>query len=351
MPESHPWPDSAPPAPRMRAVEFAQYGSPAELRIGETDTPAPADEDVLVRVGAVSLGRFLDLIVRHGRVPGHEITLPHRPGSECAGTVVALGAAATGLAVGDRVAIDPVFGSDGGHRIVGVHRPGAYAGYVSVPAACATRVPDDVDAVTASSLALSGPAALALLHAGGVGPGTTVLVQGAGSGIGATTALLARLLGADVAVATPREDQVDALTALGFDAAFLSTDPEFTRRALSGHAEGFEVVVHNMGSPKVWDASVALVAEGGTILSTGAYAGTRVPLDLRRLAARGLTVKGVPAATAAQVAEFWELVASTGFRTTIARVASLDDVEEVHHQTEGGAQPVGKIVFTVPDSW
>ncbi|MGP3769698.1 quinone oxidoreductase family protein [Streptomyces sp. SDT5-1] len=333
----------------MRAITIHEFGAPALLMPERRPVPSPGPGEVLVRVGYVALSRFLDLIVRHGRVPGHEVSLPHIPGGGCAGTVEATGQGVDGVRAGQRVAVDPVVRDGGRAELVGVHRQGAYADFVVVPASCVYRIPDGVPTEQAAALALSGPAAAALLRAAGVGRDTRVLVQGAGSGLGCTAALLAKCLGAEVAVATPRVEQLSELRELGFAHAYASTAQDAVLRIGKDFPDGFDVVVHNMGAPKVWEVSCAVVRAGGTIALTGLYGGVRVPVDLNRVMTHDVRIVGVSAAGPADHERLWA-AAAEGFRTRIARTWPLEESATAHQTLEEGVQPVGRIVFRVaPD--
>jgi hypothetical protein len=147
MPSVWPAVPGAPPA-TMRAVVFRRFGGPEVLEVGELPVPPVGEQEVMIRVAAVSVGRLVDLTARAGTHPYARFVLPHALGAEHAGTVVAVGDGVCHLGAGDRVAVFPVFtcGScracrDGATeacpqlQIMGVHRPGAYAEYTVVPAA------------------------------------------------------------------------------------------------------------------------------------------------------------------------------------------------------------------------
>ena len=86
----------------MKAVVVEEYGPYRNARVGEVDAPEPGDREVLVQVSTVGVN-FPDVLMIAGRHPVRP-ALPFVPGMELAGTVAAVGADVTEVAVGDRVA-------------------------------------------------------------------------------------------------------------------------------------------------------------------------------------------------------------------------------------------------------
>ncbi|MFM8016094.1 MAG: alcohol dehydrogenase catalytic domain-containing protein, partial [Actinomycetota bacterium] len=145
----------------MRAVVLTEFGGPEVLRIADVPVPMPAADEVLVRVHATALNRA-DLLQRRGLYPNpfpgaHEI-----PGMEFAGEVVEA----------------PSSRWKPGDHVMGIVSGGAYAEYLTIPAAQAMRIP--------RGMSLSDAAAIpevfitawdALVLQGGLQPGHTALVH------------------------------------------------------------------------------------------------------------------------------------------------------------------------------
>jgi NADPH:quinone reductase-like Zn-dependent oxidoreductase len=89
----------------MKALAFNEHGGLDKLRYQDVPDPEIGPGDVLVRVRACALNH-LDLFVREG-LPGFKLPLPFWSGCDIAGDVAQVGAAAEGVAVGDRVAVNP----------------------------------------------------------------------------------------------------------------------------------------------------------------------------------------------------------------------------------------------------
>jgi NADPH:quinone reductase-like Zn-dependent oxidoreductase len=352
------WPDVPSALPRtMSAVVFDEFGPPDVLRLETVPVPEVRPDEVLVRVAAVCVGRFLDVAVRAGRHPVRP-ALPHVLGVEHAGTVVATGAEVTGTAVGQHVAVWPVLGCGrcpaclDGHKeacpqlhIAGVHSTGAYAEYASVPTGAIYPVPADLDPATAASIALAGPVAMNQLRQAGLREGGWVLVHGASSALGATTAELARHLGARVIGTSRAAWKRERLVGLGLDAALDSTADGFVDevRALTGGA-GVDVAVDDLGEPEIFARTMEVLAPRGVVVSSGAFLGGKVPLDLARLYTLNQRILGVRTGNAASADELWAEVAR-GFRPVVDRGVPLAAAADAHRLLEAD-DTMGRIVLT-----
>ena len=353
------WPAVVEVPATMTAVVLDRHGPPDVLTVREVPTPRAGADEVVVRVGAVGIGRLLDLRARAGAHTFTTLRLPHVLGAEHAGTVVAAGSQVTSVDVGDRVAVFPVVScgtcascrrgrQDGcaSLEVIGAHRPGAYAEYCVSPARNCRRVPADLGlgVAEAAAMALTGPVAMHQLLASGLRPGHWVFVQGASSGLGALTADLARHLGARVVVASRSPGKRAALAGTGAAAVVdpLADDVAERIRAVTG-GQGVDLVVDNLGDPRIWDAGLAALAPFGTVVTSGAFLGGRVSLDLGALYLRNQRVLGVRTGTPASAERFWSEV-GRGFRTAVDRSFPLSRARDAHAHLErdGG---VGRVVL------
>jgi acryloyl-coenzyme A reductase len=282
----------------MKATVFHEHGGPEVLRYEEVPTPAPGPEEALVRVHATTVNRGPDAKVREDGfgIPGFR--LPHVSGADGAGEIVALGAGVSGRRVGERVAIYPLLwcgtcdfcraGASENYcrnwRMMGMHRWGAHAEYVAMPARNLLPLPDAVPYEAAATLGVSyGTAHHGLVHQVRLGPGDTVLVMAAGSGIGAAAVQVARSVGARVLATSGAAWKRERALAIGAEAAFDYHDPtwpEQVRAATDGR--GVDVVFDNVGSG-TWAQSLGCLDRGGRMLCSGNTSGWEVPLDLRGL--------------------------------------------------------------------
>ncbi|MFG1608008.1 zinc-binding alcohol dehydrogenase family protein [Actinoplanes sp. NPDC049265] len=354
------WPSVDGGAPeQMRAMLFREFGPPEVLHFETVPTPRPGPGEVLVKVGAVALGRLLDVVARSGRHPYAKFTFPHLLGADHAGTVAEVGDGVTNVAVGDHVGVFHVIltGEDeftrSGHadisprvEILGTHRPGAYGQYAVVPAGNVHVAPDGVDPVMAAAIVGVGPVAVNQFErAGGVGPGSNVIVQGATSGLGTTTAMLARHLGATVVVSSRHESKRARLRELGFEHVFDAVDERFAgqaREAFGG--DGAHLLIDNLGAPLVWEHGFDALRPGGAVVSSGAFLGHTVPLNLQKAYSIGIRVIGVRTGTPQTVEALWR-EARRGFRTVVDAVFPIAEAPAAHHYLESAAN-VGRVVLT-----
>jgi len=358
-----PTPASALP-PRMRAVGFDSFGGPDVLTAREMDTPQPGPGEIAVRVAAASVGRLLDLSARAGTHPYAKIELPHVPGAEHAGTVAVVGSGVTSVRPGDRVAVFPVLGcgacaacAEGAGeacptaRIMGVHTRGAYAEYTVVPEVNAFPVPADVGPEEAAALALSGAVAQNQFDQASLRPGEWVLVHGASSALGSVTAALAVHRGARVIAASRSAEKQARLHQLEVEATVDSTDPGFVEQVRElTNAAGVDLVVDNLGDPAIWSATLDVLAWRGRVVTSGAFLGGRVELDLLRLYTRSQRIIGVRSGNLRSAKRLWEAVAE-GFRPVIDRSFPVVRAADAHRYLEDSSN-TGRVVLTTgDDNW
>ena len=195
----------------MRAVVMRQFGGPEVLRLEEVPTPTPGPGEALVRVGAVSVNRSFDIKVREDG-NGRDPLMPLVLGNDPAGEVVAIGPGVRDVRVGDHVAAwrsipcgqcERCRQNQPDHclhkRMLGVHRWGGYAEYVSAPESALQVIPDDLSFAEAAVVLRHFPTAIALAHGRAcLQAGETALVMGAAGGLGSALVQVARLAGARV---------------------------------------------------------------------------------------------------------------------------------------------------------
>lgn len=238
----------------MEAVVAPRYGAPEVLEVRQRPLPVVGPHDVLVRVHAAGVNPA-DLIHLRGepmvRLLGGGLRRPRRaiPGSDVAGRVAAVGAEVTTLRPGDAVFAD----------LSGAGR-GAFAQFVSAPAASWVRLPDGVDLVAAGATPMAAATALqGLRDHGRLRDGQRVLVHGASGGVGTFAVQLARAMGARVtAVSSARNHEL--VRSLGADHAvdYLRQD------ALSGEVR-YDLIFDTVGNRPLRDVRRALAPDGAFV--------------------------------------------------------------------------------------
>ena len=213
---------------KMKAVVQEKYGPPNVLELREVDQPTVGNDDVLVRVRAASLHPDVWHVVSGRpyalRLMGAGFSKPKNPipGTDMAGVVESIGTGVTQFRPGDEV-----FG-----ETIAAHQwanGGAFAEYVSVPHDQLALKPDNITFEQAASVPTSGYIALLNLpEASRVTPGYTVLVNGAGGGVGSLALQIAKSYGAHV-TAVDSANKLSMLRSLGADHVIDFAKEDFTR--------------------------------------------------------------------------------------------------------------------------
>ena len=196
-----------PPAGGSRVVQLDAFGGPEVLDVREVPAPQAGPGQVRVRVTAAGLNPMDWIITADADTAARfGLALPAGFGTDYAGVVDQVGDGVTGFAPGDRV-----FGGALSRAVadfVVVDPAGGIA------ANEAHHTPDGVDDRTAATLTIAGRTASAALAAVDAGPDDTVLIGGAGGGVGVFAVQLARITGARV-IGTGSPTSADHLRTLG----------------------------------------------------------------------------------------------------------------------------------------
>jgi NADPH:quinone reductase-like Zn-dependent oxidoreductase len=206
-------------AGRMKAVRYCEYGTPDNvLKIEQVEKPVPNDNQILVRVRAVSL-RFIDGGMLGGSVPGRLLFGLRKPkntcpGSDFSGIVEAVGTNVTEFKPGDEV-----FGV----------KAGALAEYICVRADRAVvSKPANVTFEQAATIPTALVALQGLRDIGRVRAGQKVLINGASGGVGTFTVQIAKAFGAEVTGVCSTKN-LDLLRSIGADHVIDYTKQDFTQ--------------------------------------------------------------------------------------------------------------------------
>jgi NADPH:quinone reductase-like Zn-dependent oxidoreductase len=338
----------------MRAVRFHAHGGPEVLRLEEAPDPGSRPGEAVVRVGAVALNH-LDLSQRRG-IERVKIPFPHISGADVAGTVV--DAPGSGFEPGQRVMLQPglscgrcarcLEGRDNEcprYDVLGYQSDGGYAELVRVPVQNLIAIPDAIGTVEAAAFPLTFLTAWHMLVTrAALQSGETVLVVGAGSGVGQAAIQIARLHRARVVATAGSAGKLERARDLGAFAAVNHSAGNVAaevRRATGGR--GVDVVVEHAGTA-TWEASVKSLAAGGRLVTCGAPTGYDARLDLRFLFGRQLSLLG------SYMGRKSELIRASSFffdgtlSPVVDRVYPLAEAAEAHRRLES-REAFGKIVL------
>lgn len=340
----------------MAAMVLHAHGDADALQLAELPLPEPGPGEVRVRIRAVSLNH-LDIWVRRGG-PAFKLEMPHRLGSDIAGTIDALGAGVTGLAVGGKCVVQPGLADGtcaaclGGHdnlcrryRILGENTQGGYAEAIVVPAVNIAPYPERLDYAHAASSILPWMTAWQMVvHKARVAPGDTVVVQGAGSGVGVAAIQIAKLYGARVITTSGSAAKLERARALGADETINYTTEDFGARVKAlTDKRGADAVIEHVGG-EVFAQSVRAVRVGGRVVTCGATAGFTPAIDLRHIFFRQVEVLGSTMGSKADLLAVLGHIAAGRLHPVVDRVLPLARAADGHRALEA-REAFGKIVL------
>ncbi|HEY4258717.1 MAG TPA: NADPH:quinone reductase, partial [Schlesneria sp.] len=241
----------------MKAAFIRETGSPSVIEYGELPTPEPRANEVLVKVGAVSVNP-IDTYIRAGQV-AMASKFPYIIGCDLAGTVVKVGSEAKRFNVGDRV-----WGSNQG--LFG--RQGTFADFSSVDERWLYRTPQGMTDQEAAAGALVGLTAhLGLFQHADLRPGEVVFVNGGAGGVGSCVVQLAKATGAFVVTTGGNDESLAVCKKLGADLALNYHAPNIDDqlRAFSLPHGGIQLWVETQREPTL-DRTISLMAPRGRIM-------------------------------------------------------------------------------------
>ena len=275
----------------MRCAVIRRFGGPDVLELEEHAPPRAENGELLVRVDACGLN-ILDILTRRG-TPGVNVTLPHVPGCDIVGTVVDGLGPGVDAAIGRCVLIEPLL--DGGMSgMIGQQRWGGLAELVVVPASNAIMLDARCTSELLSYASLPvayGTARRMLVERAHLQAHESVMVRGAGGGVGLACVQLALLIGARVIAVSASPAKAERLRELGVGEVLLATADGQSHRVRDVTGGGADVVVDFLGST-TWKDSLRCARAGGRIVACGNSTGPDAETDLRYVWARELTIRG-----------------------------------------------------------
>lgn len=343
----------------MRAVMKKTAGLGTSIE--NVDVPACGPEDVLLKVKAASICGTDLHIYKWDSWAQSVIKPPLILGHEIAGEVVQVGARTEGLSVGDLVSVESHLPCgkcyqcrhDLRHicdnlKIVGVHRPGGFAEYVSIPAVCAWKNPPGTDPSIAALLEPLGNAVYAASEAQVVGQ--NVAVFGCGPA-GLFTVAAAKALGAVKVIAVdvnPRHLEMAA--SMGADELLDGADPSLMER-LESHrgGAGLDIAIDMSGAHKAIVTAIRSLRKGGTFVAFGIPPG---PIELNLANDVILTGRRILGIVGRHMFRTWELMQRlieggkldpTPIITHRYRLPDFDEAIRVRASTDAR---VGKVILT-----
>lgn len=206
---------------KMKAIVYTKYGGPEVLQIREIEKPYPKDDEVLIKVCAVSLndwdwgllqGEFINRVLNGLLKPKKKIL-----GSDIAGCIEAVGKNVAQFKTGDHV-----YGDLSGHW-------GGFAEYVCASEKALALKPASMSFQEAAAIPQAAMLAVqGLIDKGKIQSGQKLLINGAGGGVGTFAVQIAKLYGAEV-TGVDSTSKLDMLRSMGFDHVIDYTKEDFTK--------------------------------------------------------------------------------------------------------------------------
>jgi len=320
----------------MKAAVFHEFGGPEVLRIEEVPIPELRADQIRIKVHAVSVNQTLDVGLRRG-TSGINMKFPMIPGIDPSGVVEAVGSDVTSRTVGDRVVC-----------LLPPQVSGGYAEYVAVNAAAATPVPAGLEFAMATAIYRHLPMASSLMKVADVQPGETVLILGAAGALASCLVQLCKKSGAVVIAGAGADARVQAALSLGADHGINYRQRNLFDAVIAlTEGKGVPLVFENVGDPELWQQAVMCLARDGRLITVGTYSGATVPLDIRQLYRKRLTIRGwldEGGATAVERTQALELADTGRVRMLIDRILPLSQAAEAHRLVEAN-RVVGKVII------
>lgn len=321
----------------MRAVRIHELTGPRALRVDEIDPPVAEPGTVAIDVRAAGVN-FPDVLLSEGKYQ-FKPTPPFSPGGEVAGVVSAIGEGVTGIAVGDRVAANMLYGG--------------FAERVVVPASMVYRLPEAIDfEIGASVLVAHGTTMHALIDRARLRAGETLLVLGAAGGVGLAAVEIGKCLGARVIAAASSADKLELCRAHGADEVIDYGREDLRARAKALAPAGIDVVYDPVGGD-LTEAAVRSLGWEGRLLVVGFATGTIPKLPTNLVLLKSCQIVGVfwgafatrdPAANRAHLERLFQWIAEGRVRPHIDEVFSLARAGEAVERL-ASRQAKGKLVI------
>ena len=331
----------------MKAMVLPELGAP--LRLQTVPVPKIGSNDVLLRVRATGVGLTVVIMTA---VPGRVTSFPRIPGHEVAGEVVEIGSEVAHMKIGDRVACHFYltckvcrFCRSGRETLctafrgyLGMACDGGYAEYMAIPGANVTPIPPGVSDLDA---AVAADAICTPYHAcreeARVGPGDSVLIVGAGGGVGIHGVQMAKLCGGWVLAADLTDDKLVAAKDCGADALIdVRREDLATQVARLTDGRGVDAAIDFVASRETLEGCVKSLARGGRLVIIGSRpravfgVDASFTVDPGRMLYDMLEIHGSRYVTLAEIQQTLELLRQRRIRAIVSRTFPLEGAEEAH---------------------
>jgi len=332
----------------MRAWFMDAFNGVENLRLGEAPDPQPGPGQILLRVRFAALNPA-DAFLAEAMYPAKP-ALPHIPGRDGVGEVMAAGAGVSNVKAGDTVGI---LRCD-----CGVEKWGTLAEKVIVSAASVAPPPEGWSLEQMAGAPLVYLTAWQALTQWSDPPapltaGSVLLVTGASGGVGTASVQLGKSMGFTVVALSRSAEKGAKLRAMGADFVFDPGDPNLRKAALAAIApKKVDIVVDSVGGA-LFHQLIAMLGYGGRISVVGRSAGEVPNFNTAALFFKRNRIGGVAVSdfTAEQAQAAWKEITgrlnASGQKPVVDRVFAFDDVKQAFARLAEG--PMGKVLVRVAD--
>lgn len=335
----------------MKSWQISSFGID-NLELVDRPTPQAGPGQVLIDVHAVSLN-YRDLLMVLGRY-NPKLALPRIPCSDGAGEVVAVGEGVTRAKAGDRVAgifmqnwIDGPSTAAKQRGALGGDIDGMLAESVVLNENGVVVVPDHLSWEEAATLPCAALTAWnAVVHAGRVKAGDTVVIQGTG-GVSIFALQFAKLLGARVLGTSSHDEKLKRAGNLGLDAGLnYKSSPEWAKWVIEEtDGVGADLVVE-VGGSGTFIQSLKAVRIGGTIAQIGVLSQASESLDIRMILHKQTNLRGIYVGSRSDFEEMNKAIHQHKLQPSIDEIFALEHAQKALHKMEN-ASHFGKLVIRV----
>jgi NADPH:quinone reductase-like Zn-dependent oxidoreductase len=338
----------------MTAVRVHNQGTPDVLQIDSVEIPKPKVNQVVLKVKACALNH-LDIWCRSG-LPG--LKLPLILGCDVAGEITTLGEGVTNVKVGDKVLVSPgiscgtckhcLAGDENlcrYYHILGAGCNGGYAEYVAVPGINCFPIPKGLNFHQAAAIPLVFITAWHMLVTRcQMKMGETVLVIGAGSGVGSAAIQIAKLHHCRVIATAGNDAKAKLAKELGAEEVIIHSKQKIADEIKRlTEKRGVDIVFEHVG-PAVFEDCLASLAINGRLVTCGATTGPDVKVNIPRLFYKHQTIYGSMMGTKGEFAHLLPFFDQGLLKPVVDEVMPLKEAKLAHEKMEGRKQ-FGKLVL------
>lgn len=338
----------------MKAIRIHKHGDLDVLSIDKIATPAPKDNQVLVKMKVASLNH-LDLFVRNG-IPG--VPLPIILGSDGVGEIIEVGKNVSKYKISEEVIIVPFKSCETcenclngkeqlckHYQIRGEHIDGCQAENIVVDDAYILPKPQNISFVEAAAFPLAYMTAYHMLIAkGDLQKNQTVLIWGASSGIGSGAIQISKQIGAKVITTVSSVKTTEYAHNLGADYIINYNKENVTSKIKEfTNGKGVDLVFEHPGK-STFLTSMRVLKTGGKIVTCGATTGPIVNIDLRHLFIKHQQIIGSTMGNKNDLVQLIALINEGKIKPVVSQSFPYSEIRAAHKALEEGKQ-LGKIVI------